>query len=383
MSGKIDGMKIPLFKIYWDEDDIKAANEVMRSGMQWCIGPQVTEFENKICDYVGSKHCVTFNSGGSALHALMLAHDIGPGCEIIVPSFTFIATAYAPMYVGATPVFADIEDTSLALDPRDVEKKITKKTKAILPIHYGGIPCNIKELKEIAEKNGIALIEDAAEAFGAKIDKQFAGTIGDSAIFSFCQNKIFSTGEGGCAITNNDEIYNKLKLVASYGRVCSGDYFNSCSSMDYVSIGYNWRMSSIMAALGISQIKKVDKLIKMRVNIADYFNKELNMIEGIKIFKPNEGNKAVYQLYTIMLSDRKTRDELSQFMAEMGISTKVYFDPVHKYSIFKYLCTPNMCLPVTDKLSSCVLSLPIYPHMTKKEKVYIVNTIKEFFEKRE
>jgi perosamine synthetase len=376
-------MKIPLFKTYSDENDIKAVNDVIRFGMQWCIGPQVAEFEKKICEYSGSKHCVTFNSGGSALHALMLAHGIGPGDEIIVPSFTFIATAYAPMYVGAKPVFADIEEKTLGLDPESVKKKITKKTKAILPIHYGGIPCKIEELKEIAEEKGIALIEDAAEAFGAKVGKKFVGTLGDSAIFSFCQNKIFSTGEGGCAVTDDDGLYEKLKLIASYGRVCSGDYFNGASSIDYVSLGYNWRISSIAAALGISQIEKVDKPIKMRIANAEYFNRALGKIDGVKTLEPAKGDKAVYQLYTIMLRDRKTRDGLSKFLAKKGISSKVYFDPVHEYSIFKNSGGRKVRLPVTENVSSRALTLPMYPHMTKDEKEYIVDSVKGFFEERE
>lgn len=374
-------MKIPLFKIYWDEEDIKAVEDVIRSGMNWCSGEQIEELEKRISEYIGTKYCVTFNSGGSALHALMLAYDFKPGDEIIVPSFTFIATAYAPLYVGAKPVFADIEEETLGLDPEDVKEKITRKTKAIIPIHYGGMPCKIKELREIAEDYNLVVIEDAAEAFGAKIGNEYVGTFGDSAIFSFCQNKIFTTSEGGCVITNNKKIYERLKLIASYGRLSKGNYFTSSSNVDYIMLGYNWRLSTILAALGLSQLKKVDKLIRMRRKNAEYLNKKLGKINGIKPPIEPEEYFAVYQLYTIRIIDGlEKRNSLMNFLAKKGISTKIYFDPAHKYSVFKRLEYANINLPITEKVASQVLTLPMYPHMTKGELDYIVTSIREFFE---
>ena len=375
--------RIELFKIYWDDDDLTAVNDTLRTGMHWCIGPKIEEFERKICEFSGIKHCITFNSGGSALHALMLAHGIGPGDEVIVPSFTFIATAYAPMYAGAKPVFADIEETTLGLDPEDVRKRITKKTKAILPIHYGGIPCQIKELREVADDAAVALIEDAAEAFGAKIGDKFVGTFGHSAIYSFCQNKIFSTSEGGCAITDDDALYERLKLIASYGRVCSGDYFSAGTTVDYISLGYNWRLSSIQAALGISQIQKVEKLIKMRIEVAVYYNKELDKIEDVDTIHSPNGCYSVYQLYSIRVKGGSNkRNELMAFLAKKGISSKVYFDPVHKYSVFRRE-SGEVRLPITEKISGDILSLPIYPHIKKNELEFIVKSIRDFFEEGE
>ena len=374
-------MRIPLFKIYWDEEDLKAVEGVIRSGMYWCVGKQIEELEKRICEYLGVKYCVTFNSGGSALYASMLAYGFKPGDEIIVPSFTFIATAYAPLYVGAKPVFADIEEETLGLDPEDVKEKITKKTKAIIPIHYGGMPCKIKELKEIAEDYNLILIEDAAEAFGAKIKDRYVGTFGDASIFSFCQNKIFTTSEGGCVVTDNKEIYERLKLIVSYGRVTNIDYFTSSSRVDYVMLGYNWRLSTILAALGLSQLKKVDKLIEMRRKNAKYLNKELGKVDGIQPPIEPDNYFAVYQLYTIrVLEGFEKRNSLMEFLAKKGISTKIYFEPVHKYTIFKQLGYANVKLPITEKVSSQVLTLPMYPHMTKEELDYIINSIKEFFE---
>ena len=181
---------------------------------------------------------LTFNSGTSALHALLLSYGIGPGDEVIVPSFTFIATANAPKFVGAKPVFADIEDITFGLDPRAVEAKITPKTKAIIPVHYGGFPCKIRELKKIADDHGIMLIEDAAEAFGASVKGKMVGTFGDSAIMSFCQNKIITTGEGGAVVTDNKELYERMKLIRSHGRPDTVDYFSTdrCSGLYFPGI---------------------------------------------------------------------------------------------------------------------------------------------------
>jgi len=377
-------MRIPLFKIYWDEEDLNAAKEIIRSGMHWCLGRQIEEFEKRISEYVGAKYCITFNSGGSALHALMLAYGFKPGNEIIVPSFTFIATAYAPLYVGAKPVFADIEEETLGLDPEDVKEKITKRTKAIVPIHYGGLPCKIKELKDIAEDYNLILIEDAAEAFGAKIKDRYVGTFGDAAIFSFCQNKIFTTSEGGCVVTDDRKIYERLKLIVSYGRVTEGDYFTSSSNIDYVTIGYNWRLSTILATLGLSQLKKVGKLIEMRRKNAKYLNKELRKIDGIRPPTEPDNYFAVYQLYTIrVINGSERRNSLMEFLTKKGISTKIYFEPAHKYSIFKQLGYANVNLPITENISSQVLTLPMYPHMTKEELNYIISSVREFFEEEQ
>ena len=217
--------KIPLFKIYWDEDDVEAVTESIRAGMNWATGPNVAKFEESIASYVGTEYAVTFNSGTSAMHAALLSHGIKEGDEVIVPSFTFIATANVPLFVGAKPVFADIEEDTFGLDPEDVKEKITEKTKAIIPIHYGGCPCKIRELKEIAQDHDLILIEDAAESFGAKVKDEKVGTFGDSAMLSFCQNKIITTGEGGVIVTNSEEIYEKLKLIRSHGRWETQDYF--------------------------------------------------------------------------------------------------------------------------------------------------------------
>jgi perosamine synthetase len=344
--------KIPLFKIYWDEADVKAVTEAIKAGMNWAVGPNVEEFEDLIASYVCTKYALTFNSGTSALHAALLAHKIKQDDEVIVPSFTFIATANAPLFVGAKPVFADIEEETFGLDPEDVNEKITEKTKAIMPIHYGGGASKIRELKEIAEDTNLILIEDAAESLGARIGDKKVGTFGDYTMLSFCQNKIITTGDGGALITDSREIYEKLKLIRSHGRLETQDYFSSTEYMDYITLGYNFRMSNIIAALGVAQLKKIDKIIEMRRENAEYLATKLKDIEEIIIPNPPKEYYHVYQMFTVKVNNH--RDDLMKYLAEEGIMTKVYFSPVHLTHFYKnelgYVCK----LPVTEQISNQV-----------------------------
>lgn len=373
--------KLPLFKTYWDEEDLKNVTRVIKRGSYWATGPEIKEFEEKIAEYVGTKYAVTFNSGTSALHALLLAYDLKRGDEIIVPSFTFIATANAPLFVGTKPVFAEIEDRTYGLDPEDVKKRITPKTKAIIPIHYGGCPCLIRELKEIAEDHNLLLIEDAAESLGAKINDKKVGTFGDSAMFSFCQNKVISTGEGGVITTDSKEIYEKLKLIRSHGRLETQDYFSSTEYMDYVTLGYNFRMPTMNAALGLSQLKKIDKVIKMRRDKAEYMTKKLSRIKEITLPTAPPDYFHVYQMYTIRIDGiRQIRDRLIQYLGGKGISTKVYFEPVHLSYFYKNkFGFKRGDLPVTERISDQVLTFHTHPLLKNEEIDYISEEIDKFF----
>ena len=372
---------IPLFKIYWDEEDVKSVNEAIKRGMYWAIGPEIEKFEKLIADYIEVKYALVFNSGTSALHAALLAHGIGKEDEVIVPSFTFISTANSPLFVGATPVFADIEEKTFGLDLEDVKERITKKTKAIIPVHYAGSPCRIRELEEIAEDYNLILIEDAAEAFGAKVKEKKVGTFGNSGMLSFCANKIITTGEGGAIVTSSKGLYGKLKLIRSHGRVDTENYFASSEQMDYVSLGYNLRMSNITAALGVAQIKKVDKLIEMRRKNAEYLNKKLLGIEGITIPKAPNNFFHVYQMYTIRLNNQKTRDNLLNHLKDKGIMTKVYFSPVHLTEFYRKQGHREGELPATERVSKEVLTLPMYPSLKREEMDYITQEIKNFISK--
>jgi len=375
--------RIPLFKTYWEDDDIEAVDSVIKRGTYWATGPEIEQFERKIAEFIGRKYALSFNSGTSALHTLLLAHNIRDA-EVIVPSFTFIATANAVVLAGGKPVFAESESNTLGLDAGDVESRITKRTKAIVPLHYGGFPSrDIKALREIANEHGLLVIEDAAESLGARIGKEMVGDFGDSAMFSFCQNKVISTGEGGMIVTDSELIYEKAKLIRSHGRVESTDgYFASTKDNDYIEAGYNFRMSTILAALGLSQFKKLEKIVAMRRERADWLNKALSKIDGMRIMKELPDHHSVYQMYTILLPDEKTRDGLQSHLTKRGIMTKIYFNPVHLKTLYASKCGGVGTLPRTEKLSKTVLSLPLYPDLSRADTDYLKNSIGEFFERK-
>ena len=373
--------KIPLFKIYHDAQDIKQVTDVIKGGKAWAIGPHIEKFEQRIAEYIGINHALVFNSGTSALHAILLAFNVQEGDEIIVPSFTFIATANSPLFVKAKPVFAEIEEQTYGLDPQDVERKITPRTRAIMPIHYLGCPCSIADLQHIAHKHNLLLIEDAAEAFGAKLDKSMVGSLGDASALSFCQNKIISTGEGGAVVTNSAQLCQKLKLIRSHGRQDVSNYFSSIEDADYIDIGYNFRMSDITAALGLSQLDKVDKMIEMRRSNASYLNRRLSGIRQITVPTAPGGYHHVYQAYTIRLKGRgHLRDKLRHFLAQRGIMSKVYFHPVHLTQFYRNsFGWKHGDLPATERVASEVLTLPMFPALTEKEMDYMVQQIEVFF----
>lgn len=370
-------MNIPLFKIFWDDDDVQYVTNTIQKGSYWADGPMIKEFELKIADYIGTNYCVTFNSGTSALHATLLAYGISPGDEVIVPSFTFISTANSPVFVRAKPIFADIERETFGLDPDSVNEKITNKTKAIIPVHYGGCPCHIKELHEIADDHNLILIEDAAESLGARIGTQKVGTFGDVSMFSFCQNKIISTGEGGAITTDSKQIFEQLKLIRSHGREDCANYFTTSDYLEYVQLGYNFRISDITAALGVSQMKKIDTIITMRQKNAQYLSKGLLQIPFVKVPQFPDEYSSVYQLFTIEINgNRDQRDELIKQLGQHQISSKVYFYPVHLAKFYRdtYGYTTGM-LPVTEEIANRVLTLPMYPTLQMEEMDYIVDSL--------
>lgn len=374
--------KIPLFKSYWEEDDVEAVTKVIRRGTYWAAGEEIDKFEKGIADFVERKYALTFNSGTSALHAALMAFNIKQGDEVIVPSFTFIATGNAPLFVGAKPVFAEIEDKTYGLDIEDVKNKITKKTKVIMPIHYGGCPClNIKGLKEIAEDNNLLLIEDAAQSLGAKIKEKKVGSFGDAAMFSLCQDKMITTGEGGLLLTDSKDCFEKSKLIRSHGRAESSDYFSSTDLMDYVNLGYNFRMATMTAALGNSQLNKINKTIKMRRENADYYTSNLKTCKDISLPVAPADFFHVYQKYTVRTKNKK-RDELMKYLAKKGIFTKAYFGlPIHLTKFYREkFGYKNGDLPITEDLSKKVLTIPLFPSLKKLEQDYIIKSICEFYE---
>jgi perosamine synthetase len=373
-----DMWKIPLFKIYWDDDDVRNVTEIISSGMNWATGPMIPVFEETVASYLGEKYVVSFNSGTSALHGALLAYNLKKNDEVIVPSFTFIATANSPLFVGAKPVFADIEDQTYGLDPEDVKEKITKKTKAIMPIHMGGCACRIRELREIAEDQGILLIEDAAESLGSKVAGKKVGTFGDAAMFSFCGPKVITTGEGGVIVTDSVDLAERMRLIRSHGRAETKDYFSTNEYLDYISLGFNFRMSNITAALGISQMKKLDKVITMRRKNSEYLTKQLKKRVGdhIETPLPPKGYFHLYQMYTIKA---ERRDDLMNYLTGKGIMSKVYFPPVHLTHFYREILHNCPSLPMTEKMADTVLTLPMYPSLTEDDMNYMADNISAFY----
>jgi len=378
---KKEEWKIPLYKIYTDDEDVNLITKIIKRGTQWALGPEIEEFENELKKYIGVDYCLALNSGTSALHAALLSHDIGNGDNVIIPSFTFIATANTVLSVNAEANFVDIEDVAYGLNPNLIKSKINKKTKAIIPVDIGGTACDILKIKEIAQENNLMVIEDSAESLGTTVNNNKIGSISDISIFSFCGNKVLTTGEGGAIATNSKEVYEKIKLIRSHGRLDNINYFNNPEESKYFGIGYNWRMSTITAVLGLSQLSKLDKIIKMRQDNAQFISSKLEKFKEIRTPKTLDNTNHIFQMYTIRLKNKEIRDKLHKYLTTKKIFSKVYFSPIHKTEFYKEKY-PNVDneLSVTNLISSQVLTLPLYPNMTNEEKNLLVDTISEFFE---
>ena len=376
--------KIPLYKIYTDDEDLNLITKIIKRGNKWAIGPEIEQFEDAIKSYVGCDYCLTLNSGTSALHASFLAYELGKGDEIVVPSFTFISTVNSVLFVDAKPTFAEIEEANLGLDPEQIQKKISGNTKAIIPMDCGGLPCKIFEIKEQIEDTELVLIEDAAEALGSSVKGTKVGSNADLSIFSFCGNKVLTTGEGGAITTNSKEIYEKIKLIRSHGRIDKINYFNNPHESSFQGVGYNWRLSTITACLGITQLEKLDKIVKMRQEHANFLSERLSKYPQIQVPKASAEYTHIYQMYTIRLPNKIIRDKLHSHLLADGIFSKVYFYPVHLTDFYKKkFGTKPGILPVTEKIADRVLTLPIYPNMTIEEKNLLIESIDMFFEKLE
>ena len=330
-------------------------------------GDRVVEFEKKFADFCGSNHAVAINNGTAALHAALLACGIGPGDEVIVPAFTFVATATAVAMCGAKPVFADVDEKTFNIDPRQVSEKITPKTKAVIGVHIFGQPCDIEALQEICEAKSLKFIEDAAQAHGALYKNARAGSFGHLACFSFYATKNMITGEGGM-VTTSDKAYNaRLRLLINHGQ--SEKYLHTI-------LGYNYRMTDIGAALGLVQLKKLEKFNLRRRKNAEYYNANLS-VKGLSLPFVGSGRNHVYHQYVIRLTEEfpLNRTTFMDYLKSKGIGSAVHYPiPLHRQPLFGLENDPDPC-PVSTSLAGSVLSLPVHPLLDQKELAYICDTI--------
>ncbi len=374
---------IPLFATYSDEEDVEAVARVLRRGTFWACGSEIVELEKKIASYLGVEYALLCNSGTSALHMLLSANDVSGG-EVIVPSFSFVATANAVLLAGATPVFAESEDETFGLTVKDVERKITDKTKAVMIMHCGGCPAKESlAIRALCQERGILFLEDAAQSFGATIEGEHVGALGDGAIFSFCQNKLITCGEGGVVLTNSKRAYERMKLLRSHGRVenTGEDFFSKTGESDYIELGYNFRLSTMSAALLASQFEKIDRIHAMRKAVAKKISEGLVEVPQIRKPVTPDGAVHIYQMYMILLETKELRDGLQKFLRDEKIMTKVYFHPIHLKTLYRnqFGCAQGD-LPKTERLSDRVLALPMSAIMSDEHITLLTKKITHYFQ---
>lgn len=352
-----------------DSNEISAVTEVLKSGIL-SQGSKVKEFEKKFSNFCKTKFAIATSSGTTALHTSLHSIGIKRDDEVITTSFTFVATSNSIIMQGAKPIFADIEEDTFNIDPVSIESKITDKTIAILPVDLYGQICNFKKIKEIANKYGLLILEDACQAIGAESNGKKAGTFGDMGVFSFYATKNITTGEGGMIITNNPLYAKKTQRFINHGQK---------NKYEYVDFGYNYRMTEIQAAIGIEQLNKIKKITNKRIENAEYLTNKLKDIEGIQAPKILKGSTHVFHQYTIKVANFKiTRDELFHYLRKRGIYCGIYYPkPLNLYKFYKKFGYKKGDFPVAEKISKQVLSLPIHPLVSKKDLDYIIKTIKE------
>ena len=345
-------------------------------------GPKLHKFESIFARFTGAKFAVGVSNGTAALHLSLKALGIGKGSEVIIPDMTFVATASSVLLTGATPVLVDVDD-DMNISVPSIKKSITSKTKAIIPVHFGGKSCKIKEIATIAKKNHITIIEDCAHAIGSRINTKHVGTFGQSGCFSFYPTKNFTTIEGGMVITNSKNIADFVRSARNHGiSKTLASRFSGGKPWDYdvENPGYNYRLDEIRASLGINQIKRIRKMNLLRKKVANYYDKKLRNITGIVVPDRSIGMEHVHHLYVIRVTEKYTitRDVLFQKLLKNGIRTSVHYKPLHMFSTFRKMAKSSGNFPNSKNIYSQILSLPIYPSITKKQQDLVISNIEKY-----
>jgi perosamine synthetase len=358
---------IPLCKPVIDDLEANNVLEVLKSGIL-ASGEWVKRFEENFRKYIGTEYAVANSNGTVALDIALKALGLSEGDEVIVPDFTFIATANAVLFQGAKPVFSDIDEETFNLDPDDVAAKITSKTKAIIGVHLFGHPFDLGAVKEICEDHGLFLLEDCAQAHGAEYKGQRAGSFGDLGCFSFYATKNMTTGEGGMVTTSNERLKRRLDLIVNHGQ--SQKYLHT-------SLGYNYRLTNIQAAIGIAQLEKLDGFNDRRIKNAERLNSNLS-VPGLKTPFRDAAVKHVYHQYAVLVEDGfpLSRDEFLDYLGQNGVGSAVHYPyPVHMQPLYKSLGYASQQCPIAMECSKKILSLPVYPGLRDDDMNYITNTI--------
>lgn len=357
-------------------EEINVVIETMRSG-RLALGPKITEFENYIANYIGGSYAIAVNSGTSALHLLVKCLGINKGDEIITTPFSFIASANCALYEGAKPIFVDIEQKTLNIDPEKIEEAINKKTKALIIVDIFGHPADWDPILKIARKYKLKVIEDSCEALGAEYKKKKCGIFGDASVFAFYPNKQITTcGEGGIIITNKKHIANLCRSMHNQGRAIKNGKW-----LEHVRLGYNYRMTDMQAAMGIIQLRRIEEILKKRQQVATFYNEALIHIPEINIPYVAPWAQISWFVYVIQLSknyNRKDRDYILERLRRAGVQCSNYFQCIHLQPFYKKLFGHKRGdFPLAESASDRTIALPFYNNLTKPQINYIVNKLKK------
>ena len=358
---------LPVAEPSFDDKELQYVSECVLTGWISSAGKFVRQFEEAMADFCDSDYAVSTSSGTTALHLALLALEIGEGDEVIVPSLTFIATANAVTYTGAKSVFVDSEPETWNIDPEKIEKAITPRTKAIIPVHLYGHPADMDPIMEIASRHGLAVIEDAAEAHGARYKDRSVGGIADAGIFSFYGNKIITTGEGGMVVTDKADLADRMRILRDHGMSSDRRYWHT-------EIGYNYRLTNLQAAVGVAQMEKVADILKAKKRIARLYDKGLGNVEGISLPPRAPWASSVCWLYSILVDEEVLdggRDKLMSELTQCDIETRPFFTPVHLQPMYN----TGQTLPVAEHLAKSGVSLPSAVGLRTEEINRVVNTI--------
>lgn len=373
---------LPYGKQWIDEDDIKAVVNVLK-GDFLTTGPYIGEFERAVADYVGTKYAVAFSNGTAALHGACYAAGIGEGDEVITTPITFAASANCVLYQGGTPVFADIDEKTYNIDPKEVEKKVTESTKAIIPVDFTGQPVNLDAIHEIANKHNLVVIEDAAHALGAKYKGKMVGSLSDMTMFSFHPVKHITSGEGGIITTNNKNYYDKLLMFRSHGITRDVDKMVENHGPWYYEmqfLGYNYRMTDFQAALGVSQLKKIDSFVARRKKYVEMYNEAFKEVKQVTTPFQDKESDSSWHLYIIKLdldALSVSRKEIFQALQAKNIGVNVHYIPVHILPYYKEMGHKNGDYPIAEELYERIISLPLFPAMEEKDVQDVIDAVKE------